>query len=198
MRGAPHGTLVSADAQTAGRGRQGRTWVAPTGEALLISLVLHETGALLPLIAAVAVAEAVGPAATIKWPNDILVDGRKVAGILVERRQHQTWSVLGIGVNVAVRAFPPELAQTAGSLGRTPADAEPLLAVLLTELHRWLDADDEDVVAAWNARDALRGRRVEWSDGQGTVTGIDESGRLVVAQANGRSAVLDAGEVHLR
>src|SRR5581483_7753914 len=84
--GAPHGTLVTAAEQTAGHGRQGRTWTAPAGEALLMSLVLRRWTELLPLAAAVAVAEAVGDAARIKWPNDILVDDRKVAGILVESR----------------------------------------------------------------------------------------------------------------
>ena len=84
LNGAPHGTLVTAAQQRAGRGRQGRTWSAPAGQALLLSLVLRDAPALLPLAAALAVAEVAGAEALIKWPNDVLVEGRKVAGILAE------------------------------------------------------------------------------------------------------------------
>src|SRR3954467_1525943 len=100
--GAPHGTLVTAAEQTAGRGRQGRTWSAPPGRALLMSLVLREWPRLLPLAAALAVAEVAGEATTLKWPNDVLLDSRKVAGILVEGRPQEGWMVLGIGLNVAL------------------------------------------------------------------------------------------------
>src|SRR3954468_22320857 len=122
MAGAPHGTLVTAASQTAGRGRQGRRWIAPPGRGLLASLVVREPPALLPLFGAVAVADTVGPAARIKWPNDVLVDGRKVAGILAEGRPADGWAVLGIGLNVAVRIadLPPELHPTAGTLGLEP------------------------------------------------------------------------------
>src|SRR3954462_2085959 len=104
LAGAPHGALVTAAEQTAGRGRQGRAWTTPPGTALAMSMVLRDPPALLPLIAAVAVAQACGDeaGAQIKWPNDVLVDGRKVAGILAEGRPHEGWAVLGIGVNVAV------------------------------------------------------------------------------------------------
>ena len=84
--GAPHGTLVTADAQTAGRGRQGRAWRAPPGRALLGSLLLRDWPRLLPLAAAVAVADTIGDDAAIKWPNDVLLGGHKVAGILAEGR----------------------------------------------------------------------------------------------------------------
>jgi BirA family transcriptional regulator, biotin operon repressor / biotin---[acetyl-CoA-carboxylase] ligase len=131
--GAPHGTLVTAGEQRAGRGRQGRTWTAPPGRALLMSLVLRDWQPLLPLAAAVAVADVAGPAAAIKWPNDVLLDGRKVAGILVETRAQDGWAVLGIGVNVAVRIadLPGELRERAGTLGLEPAAVEPTLAALL-------------------------------------------------------------------
>ncbi|MGI8512938.1 MAG: biotin--[acetyl-CoA-carboxylase] ligase, partial [Solirubrobacteraceae bacterium] len=99
--GAPHGLLVTAGEQSAGRGRQGRTWVAPAGRALLASLILREWTELLPLAAAVAVAEVAGDAARVKWPNDVQLEGRKVAGILVEGRPQEGWMVLGIGLNVA-------------------------------------------------------------------------------------------------
>ena len=118
-RGAPHGTLVTASEQTAGRGRQGRTWSAPAGRALLCSLLLRDPPRLLPMAAGVAVAEVAGARAMIKWPNDILIDGRKVAGILVEGRPQEHWAVIGVGLNVALRPedFPPELREQAATLG---------------------------------------------------------------------------------
>ena len=197
--GAPHGTLVTAAEPHAGRGRQGRTWSAPPGRALLLSLVLRDPPGLLPLTAALAVAQVAGPDARIKWPNDVLVDGRKVAGILVEGRPQEGWAVLGIGLNVAVAPddFPPELRATAGTLGRAPADLEPTLHALLRALERWLAADQATVIAAWRERDALAGRPVTWSDGSGKAVGIDDAGRLLVGTSSG-TVTLDAGEVHLR
>ncbi len=196
--GAPHGTLVTAAEQTAGRGRQGRTWVAPAGRALLMSLVLREPRRLLPLAAGVAVAELVGPNAMVKWPNDVLAADRKVAGILVEGRPQEGWAVLGIGVNVALAMedFPPELRSTAGTLGLDPQALEPTLQALLARLGYWLPADEERVLAAVRERDALAGRRVSWAGGSGRAGGIDGDGRLVVDTDTGHVA-LDAGEVHL-
>lgn len=195
--GAPHGTLVTASEQTAGHGRQGRSWSAPAGEGLLMSLVLHDWPLLLPLVAAVAVAETTGEAARIKWPNDVLVDGRKVAGILVEGRPQEGWAVLGIGVNVAVREFPEELREIAGSLGATPADVGPFRDRLLAALERGLAAPAAETIAAWRARDALRGRAITWNGGEGVAAGVDEGGRLLVERADGTITALDAGEVHL-
>jgi BirA family biotin operon repressor/biotin-[acetyl-CoA-carboxylase] ligase len=197
--GAPHGTLVTAAEQTAGHGRQGRTWTAPAGEALLMSVILRDWPVLLPLAAAVAVAEATASeAARIKWPNDVQIAGRKVAGILVEGRPQEGWAVLGIGVNVAVHEFPAELADIAGSLGRSPADVEPFLTSLLAALDRWLAAPPEDVIASWGDRDALHGRAISWNGGSGTADGVDADGRLRVRLDDGSIAALDAGEVHLR
>lgn len=197
--GAPHGALVTAAAQTAGRGRQGRRWSAPPGRALLASLVLRDPPALLPLYGAVAVAETVGPAAAIKWPNDVLVDGLKVAGILAEGRPADGWAVLGIGLNVAVRIadLPAELHATAGTLGLEPRDVEPVLVRLLRALERALALDTAALLDAYRARDALRGREVAWAGGQGRAEGIDGAGRLVIALPDGGHAALDAGEVHL-
>jgi BirA family biotin operon repressor/biotin-[acetyl-CoA-carboxylase] ligase len=199
LAGAPDGTLVTAEEQTAGRGRQGRRWSAPAGSALLMSLVLRDPPPLLPLAAGVAVAEVAGPAAAIKWPNDVLVAGRKVAGILVEGRPGEGWAVVGIGINVAVALadLPAELRPRAGTLGLTAAEIEPTLAAVLAGLGRWLDAGPAEVLAAWGARDALRGRPVAWAGGRGTGAGIDGEGRLVVALPGGGRAALYAGEVHL-
>jgi BirA family biotin operon repressor/biotin-[acetyl-CoA-carboxylase] ligase len=196
--GAPHGTLVTAAAQTAGRGRQGRTWVAPAGSSLLLSVVLRETDPLLPLRAGLAVADLAGPAALVKWPNDVLLDGRKVAGVLVEARPQEGWAVLGIGVNAAldVADLPPELHGTAGTLGR--ADLEAALAELLEHLERRLAEPPGATLAAVNTRDALLDRELAWAGGEGTGAGIDERGGLRVRLAGGGTTVLDAGEVHLR
>jgi len=198
-RGAPHGTLVTALEQREGRGRQGRSWLAPPGQALLCSLVLREPPALLPLVAGVAVAELAGPRAALKWPNDVLVDARKVSGILIEGRPQEGWAVLGIGVNVALRLeeLPPPVRASAGTLALTPDAIEPLLERLLGLLERWLAASGAEVLAAWRERDALLGSEVSWSGGQGVAAGIDDRGRLIVRLAGGRERALDAGEVHL-
>jgi BirA family biotin operon repressor/biotin-[acetyl-CoA-carboxylase] ligase len=198
LQGAPHGTLVTAAAQSAGRGRQGRTWSAPAGRALLCSVVIREPPRLLPLAAGVAVASVAGPLASVKWPNDVLVDGRKVAGILVEGRPQECWAVLGIGLNVALREtdFPPELHGRAATLGLAPDALEPTLERLLLALEAWTVAPNERVLAAVRALDALRGQPVRWSGGQGRGGGIDDAGRLVVITESGPVS-LDAGEVHL-
>jgi BirA family transcriptional regulator, biotin operon repressor / biotin---[acetyl-CoA-carboxylase] ligase len=197
--GAPHGTLVTARAQVAGRGRQGRTWSATPGRSLAMSVVLRDPPRLLPLIAAAAVADVAGDAARVKWPNDVLLDGRKVAGILAEGRLQDGWAVLGIGLNVAIRPedLPEELRETAGSLGLEPADVERTLSRLLVALSKWLDAPEASLLSALRGRDALLGRDVTWAEGTGVARGIDDGGRLVVELADGSSVALEAGEVHL-
>jgi len=197
--GAPHGTLVTTDHQVAGRGRQGRAWTSPPGRALLMSLVLREVTPLLTIAAGVAVADAVGARTAIKWPNDVLLDGRKVAGILAEARPREGWAVLGIGLNVALRPddFPPELRDRAGTLGRPPEDVPAVLAAILAALERRLAQPAERLLDAWRARDALAGRVVTWDGGRGTADGIDEDGRLRISLDGGGTTTLDAGEVHL-
>jgi BirA family biotin operon repressor/biotin-[acetyl-CoA-carboxylase] ligase len=199
LAGAPHGTLVTADVQSAGRGRQGRAWTAPAGRALLASLLLRDPPPLLSLAAAVAVARACGPGAQIKWPNDVLVDGRKVAGILVEARPQHGWAVLGVGINVAVQVedLPAELRGRAGTLGRSPGDREAVLTDLLAALEDVLALPGGAVLERWREQDALLGREVRWRDGRGEAAGIDEAGRLLVVGPDGRRTALDAGEVHL-
>ena len=199
LAGAPHGTLVTAGEQSAGRGRQGRTWSAPPGRSLLMSLVLRDPPTLLPLAAAVAVADVCGPDARIKWPNDVLLDGRKAAGILVEGRPFEGWAVLGIGLNVAVRPedLPEELRETATGLGRAPSDVEPALREVLAALERRLGEDGEAILGAWRERDALRGREIRWNGGSGVAAGVDASGQLVVDLPGGGKTALRAGEVHL-
>ena len=196
--GAPHGTLVTADEQAAGRGRQGRQWTAPAGSAVLMSLVLREFDELLPLTAAVAVCEALPGDAAVKWPNDVWIDRRKVAGILVEGRPQEGWAVLGVGLNVSTTEFPPEIAETATSLllSGTDTTRDRVLADLLRSLSEWLGEAPDAVLSAWRSRDALTGERVRWSNGEGIADGIDDSGALLVETRDGR-VTLDAGEVHL-
>ena len=198
--GAPHGTLVTAGEQTAGRGRQGRRWTAPPGAAVLMSVVLRELDELLPLRAAVAACEAAGGPCAIKWPNDVWLDGRKLAGILVEGRPQEGWAVAGIGLNVDLTEedLPPELRGSATSL-RIAGRARPVPEVryaLVEHLSARLEAPARDVLAAWRERDALRGRAVRWNGGEGTAAGIDDSGSLLVDTDGGRRA-LGAGEVQL-
>lgn len=194
--GAPHGTLVTAGEQTSGRGRQGRAWVAPPDSAVLMSLVLRRFNALLPLTAGVAVCEALPVPALVKWPNDVWVGGRKVAGILVEGRPLEGWAVLGIGVNVS--DIPVELADVATSLRREGFNGsnEEVLGLLFAGLDRWLERPAPEVLAAWRELDALFGAEVRWIGSSGRAAGVNEAGALLVDTASGR-VVLDAGEVHL-
>jgi BirA family transcriptional regulator, biotin operon repressor / biotin---[acetyl-CoA-carboxylase] ligase len=205
--GAPHGTLVTAAEQTAGRGRQGRAWVAPAGSAVLMSAIVrgldHERFPLLPLVAAVAVADACESLAPvrceIKWPNDVWIERRKVAGILVEGRPAEDWAVLGIGLNVSTSEFPEELSSIATSLriaAGSDVGVEPALAALLEAFARWLGKEAAEVLAAWRDRDALQGSHVRWAEGAGVAAGIDDSGALLVETADGVVS-LGAGEVHL-
>jgi len=225
--GAPHGTLVTASEQTAGRGRHGRSWSAPAGSSLLMSLLLRDAPPLLPLIAAVAVCDVAGAQARIKWPNDVVVQTAdpsvgpglaKLAGILVEGRPHphgqgqEGWAVLGIGINVAVRLeeLPAELRPPApgrapgraglpaATLGLSAADVEPLLERLIGALEHRLGESPDATLQAWRARDALHGREVAWASGRGRAAGIDGAGRLIVALADGGRTAIGAGEVHLQ
>jgi BirA family biotin operon repressor/biotin-[acetyl-CoA-carboxylase] ligase len=204
LGGAPHGTLVTSSEQSAGRGRQGRSWFALPRRALLCSLVLREPPALLSLVGGVAVAEVVNELAVddrrvgIKWPNDVLLADRKVAGVLVEARPQERWSILGIGLNVALRPedLPVELQGAAATLGLEPEAIQEALELLLERLAWWLARSDEEVLEAVRRRDALRGRSVIWQGGTGTAAGIDPAGRLLVRTADGDRA-LDAGDVHL-
>jgi BirA family transcriptional regulator, biotin operon repressor / biotin---[acetyl-CoA-carboxylase] ligase len=205
MAGAPHGTLVTAEEQTAGRGRQGRSWLAPAGSCLLCSLLLRgqpQPTTLLPLIAGVALCEAIGRGAQIKWPNDIVLSGglAKVAGVLVEGRPQEGWAVLGIGVNVAVRLedLPPDVRARAGTLGLAASAIEPLLADLLDALDARLGEPARTLLDRWRALDALRGREIRWAQRSGVAEGVDEEGRLLVRLSDGQAIeALEAGEVHL-
>ena len=196
--GAPHGTLVTTDHQSAGRGRSNRVWEAPPGSSVLMSLVVRPADPLVPLRAAVALSDVLAelPDVAIKWPNDVLVGGRKVAGILVEGRPQDGWAVLGMGVNVT--AVPAGFEETATCLAEA-GDDRPVPSVLdslLSALTRRLRQEPALLLAAWRERDTLLGKQIGWDGGSGTAAGVDDSGSLLVDTAEGRVA-LDAGEVHL-
>jgi BirA family biotin operon repressor/biotin-[acetyl-CoA-carboxylase] ligase len=147
-------------------------------------------------------AEALAPVrCQIKWPNDVWVEGRKLAGILLEGRPEAAgggWAVIGVGLNVAVpaEAFPEELRKTATSLDPATSVARALQE-LNASLAAWIDRDRAEVLAAFRERDALRGRRISWQGGSGVAGGIDDAGHLLVDQDGGGQVSLGAGEVHL-
>jgi BirA family biotin operon repressor/biotin-[acetyl-CoA-carboxylase] ligase len=208
LAGAPDGTIVTATEQIAGRGRQGRSWSAPPGKALLMSALVRDLSrrdALLPLAVPVAVADACDEFASthsgIKWPNDIWIGARKLSGILLEGRPQEGWAVIGIGLNVGTTRdeFPEELRDTATSLlieSGSDAGIDAVLEAVLDALARRLADDPASILTAWRERDVLLGNEVRWNDGQGTAAGIDQDGSLLVDTETGRVA-LDAGEVHL-
>lgn len=215
------GHVVVAEHQTAGRGRLDRTWTAPPRSALTVSAVVRPEGVdtarwpWLPLLTGLAVAAAVqretGVAARLKWPNDVVVDDRKLAGILVERVEtadHGAAAVIGIGLNVSMTRdeLPVPTATSLALEGASTTDrsvvARAVLRALDSMVSRWEDAagDPSDGLrAAYTAACSTIGRAVTVSlpDGarlEGDAIGIDESGRLVVDTADGQRA-LGAGDV---
>lgn len=214
--GAPHGALFVADRQTRGRGRVGRPWFSPVGQNLYASIVLRPSLPVdqLPCItlavglAVADVVESFAPAGRvgIKWPNDVLVGGRKVAGILVESAlsgDRCEYVVVGIGLNVAQKSFEPSIERTATSLAlvsrQVPARDEVLAAVLeqVTVRLGSLEREGPEAVAAdLNARDVTRGREVRVGDAAGVADGIEADGRLRV-RVDGELRRLHAGEVEV-
>jgi BirA family biotin operon repressor/biotin-[acetyl-CoA-carboxylase] ligase len=215
--GAPEGVVVVAEHQTAGRGRLGRAWEAPPGSSLLVSVLLrpaldparvHLASIAVALAAADACAEVAGVAPALKWPNDLMVDDRKLAGILAEvgfDRDAPAWVVVGIGVNVNWPAeLPPELADTATSANHVVGheiDRERLFEVLLARLADRYAALDS-VAAEYRERCATIGRdvRVELPDGHltGRAVDVDDDGHLVVDTCTGVRTVTAGDVVHVR
>jgi BirA family biotin operon repressor/biotin-[acetyl-CoA-carboxylase] ligase len=220
--GAEEGTIVIAETQSAGRGRLGRTWHSPPGKNLYFSVVLRpmlppSTVPQLALVAGLAMARAIetlGLCPAIKWPNDVLVDGRKAVGVITEMHAEleRVQAVIpGIGVNVNATAadFPPHLRETATSLalvaGR-PIDrvrfAAAAIDALEADYRRFVAGGFAALRAEWERRSALAGRSVtvRWPDGEvaGTVAGIDDDGALRVVDAAGTAHRVLAGDVTLR
>lgn len=210
-RGAAEGYCCVAAEQTAGRGRAGRSWAAPTGTALLVSLLLRRRPAVaagIPLAAGLAVAGSVEEITSVrcrlKWPNDVLVDGRKLAGVLVEGTSGDA-TVLGIGVNLAVRSFPAGVeGASLDDLAAEPVSGDVLLALLLRRIGerlRQLEAGGVPaLVRAWTERAAGLGKPVRAVIGERTVEGVaaglDGDGALLLDTQDGRLRLV-AGDVHL-
>jgi len=200
--GAPHGTVVVADAQTAGRGRMGRRWVSPAGKNLYVSLLLRPSvpaadAPRLALVAGVALAdtvEAMGVTASLKWPNDLYCGGRKAAGILAEMASDPggvRHVVIGVGLNVNMEEadFPPDLRDAATSLriraGRAFRRVDVLARLLDafgTRYAGFIGGGFSTLRDGWDRRDFLRGRRVllrrQGGEGWGTADGLDAAGAL--------------------
>jgi BirA family transcriptional regulator, biotin operon repressor / biotin---[acetyl-CoA-carboxylase] ligase len=212
--GADEGTLVTTDDQTAGRGRMGRVWLALPNEQLALSLVLHPSFPphLLVMASALAVAEAIeattGLRPGIKWPNDVLVEGRKICGILIET--NGSVAVLGIGINVnGSLAGHPELAARATTLADAlghPVAREPLLIELLqrldglyTTLQRGGEQAQRQLREAWHARLTTLGQHITVQQvGRaiaGTATDVDESGALILQADDGTRQTINWGDV---
>ncbi len=217
-RGVGEGLVVVADHQDAGRGRRGRSWTAPPGSSLLVSVLLRprvdaERAQLVTMATAVALAEAVervaGFVPGLKWPNDVVVGDRKLAGLLAEAdvsaRGEVRAVVVGAGCNVQWESFPPELATIATACNLEAGhdvDRDALLTALLDRLSVRV-SDLEHVVDDYRARVTTLGRRVRVDLGdrvvEGAATDVDAAGRLVVATASGVDHVIAAGDViHLR
>ncbi len=208
---APHGSLVLAEQQTAGRGRQGRQFFSPEGAGLYCSLLLlspappdTRTSLAAGLAAAQTLEALCGLEIAIKWPNDLLCGHKKLCGILVESRVAATTrTVIGIGINLTTQAFPQELAQKAGSVlscgGHLPA-REELVAYLVNRLEACLALlaqHPEQLIAHCRQRLYGLGRQVCFEGGSGSLAGLDEQGRLLVETPGGLQAVY-AGEVVLQ
>jgi BirA family biotin operon repressor/biotin-[acetyl-CoA-carboxylase] ligase len=222
--GAPHGALWVADMQTAGRGRQGRAWVATPGESLLFSVLLRVPCSVqrlppLALAAGLAVHDALvevagspAPRLGVKWPNDVLIGEKKVAGILVESLlagDRATAVIVGCGINLAQTAFPDDIAHRATSIrlatGAAPRRDRVLAAVLAgldTLIPLVAGRGLAPVLPRLRAVDVLFGRAIaadlgSAGGGKGTAEGIDDDGHLLVRDATGVLHRLGAGEVHL-
>lgn len=225
--GAPEGLVITAESQVAGRGRRSRVWVSPPRAGLAVSLLLRpgthgvtpDRFGWLPLLVGVALVEAVdrvgAVVAALKWPNDLLVDGRKCAGILAETvpGDHAPAVVVGVGLNVTLRPgeLPRPDATSLAIAGAAATDRDPLLRELLRAVARWYerwcaaggDAGASGLAAAYRGHCATLGRtvRVELPGG-GTRTGeavdIDGDGRLVLHAPDGRYPVSAGDVVHVR
>ena len=211
QKGAPDGATVVADHQTAGRGRLDRSWHSPPGVNLYLSQIHHgpfEQPTLLPLLGALATREAVQKhlppdlTAAIKWPNDILVDKYKVAGILCELFEEVV--IIGIGINVNMTDFPEDLRHPASSLRLlcgTEQDRDAVLETVLKNLDHW--RNNPGLLIDSFARHCITlGRKVEISmpgrePFSGTAVRLDEKGALIVKDPDGQSHCIEAGDVDL-
>jgi BirA family biotin operon repressor/biotin-[acetyl-CoA-carboxylase] ligase len=218
QEGAPSGAAFVADAQTRGRGRLGRHWHSPPGENLYASFLLRplldaKRAPLVTLASGLAVADVIAsllPSAkvTLKWPNDVLIDDRKVAGILSEAHlgaEDRAWIVVGIGINVKTRSFPSDIAQPVTSLalaGALSVDRGSLFVEVASALCRRLDALQNEapsvLVDAFVLRDALAGRAITVDGAPAVAIGIAPDGALRIRRPDGTVGSCIAGDVRLK
>lgn len=213
--GAPHGTLVLAEEQTAGRGRRGRSFYSPAMENLYFTLVLRcpmDVHRRLPVIVPLAVCEAIRefvPAAAVKWPNDIWVSERKACGMLIDAEISAGGAVAFPGIGINVNGDPtlqPELRDIATSLAReagAPVSRERLLAGICNRLEALLEADEHEVALRYRELSCILGREVTVHPHageafSGMATEIAETGDLAVLMADGRTEWVTAADVTLR
>jgi BirA family biotin operon repressor/biotin-[acetyl-CoA-carboxylase] ligase len=209
-----HGDVIRAVHQTAGRGRFQRTWVSPAGRCLTLSVILRDPTAASPTLcqaAALAVHATLaehGIAAQLKWPNDVLVEGRKIAGILAERDTASVTVVLGIGLNVNMTEADLEaldLLQPSTSMaieGGTDFDTEQVLSGLLAALESVLAGRQASAIhETWSQHDALAGQDVTVATGDltvsGTYAGMAPDGRLLLTDESGTEHSFWSGDVTL-
>ena len=217
-QGAAHGTLVIADTQTAGRGRRGRGWISPAGEGVFMSLILRPNVhpsqvARLSLTTALAVADAIvqvtGLDARIKWPNDIVIGGKKVCGLLLEMDADESAVrsiVAGVGINVHQRVFDEEIAHTASSLdllGGARYSRAQIVCAFLEAFEAAMEMDGDAMMRAYCARSATLSQRVQVISLSGTYTGtaegVTDSGSLLVrADEDGALREVLAADVSVR
>ena len=221
-KGEPHGTLFVAESQNAGRGRRGRAWESPAGESIYMSLLLRPElppvkAPMITLVMALSVAEAIreqtGEEALIKWPNDIVIRGKKVCGILTEMSTEMTYinyTVIGVGINVNQNQFSEELKERATSLkleGRRRFRRSHIIVSVLErfEAHYEQFRKDGNLSGLQNAYNELlvnRGRQVQILEPknhyEAYASGINDAGELVVAMEDGSVRNIFAGEVSVR
>lgn len=217
LKGAEEGTVVIAGEQTGGRGRLKRVWLAPEGN-IALSVILHPDIKALPclvMIASLAVVQSIesvaGVKADIKWPNDVLIGGKKVGGILIEnevRGNRVAFSIVGIGINIDLTATDyKEIADTATSLKKESGKDNLQLKIirsLLTEFDKlYLQLPDrKEIYEAWRDRLATLGKKVRAQSGsrviEGTAESVDEEGTLTIRGKDGKLTKVVAGDVTLR
>jgi BirA family biotin operon repressor/biotin-[acetyl-CoA-carboxylase] ligase len=226
--GAPTGLLVLAEHQTAGRGRKGRSWTSPPGSGLCFSLVVHpvfprQHWPLLSLLTSVAVARAIEDIAArleagrggllrvdLKWPNDVLLSGRKAAGILIETADSPGGRgavVIGVGVNVGIDSVPPGMEGSAASLSREAGVRVPRQALLVSFLQRFQEeylllerGERKAILDHWKARSSMwNGARIRVSEGdtwrEATTCGLSDSGAIRVRLPDGSEQALMTADV---
>lgn len=216
--GAPEGTVVVAETQSAGRGRPGRDWVSPPGTGLYLSVVLRPKAPMMDLwqtafVMAVSVADAIHEATGLdvglKWPNDVFIIWRKVCGILIETlkgdEKQSSAVIAGIGINVNNTDFPPEIAHKSTSIAKELGNTVEVSSIersLLSSMNKWYTLYNEEgfdpIISRWRELDCTSGRHISINtpDGllEGTALGVEGDGSLLIERPDGTSLSIHSGE----